>query len=565
MFPVNFRKPLMRPVIAAAFASAGLLIVGCADEPPARASMSNGPVEVQAADTNRATPPTDTTVSMAYPTGDRATSDLLLEETAPREARVGQPVNYQIRVTNLRNIAMNGIVLEQKVPANLKLTSNPTTQPAVDANSNETDHRAQIEVGDLGPKQSRTVQMSGTAGQQGTIDTCLTARYNPPTLCSVVTVVSPALSLVAEGPSQADICADLTYSYKVTNTGTGTAHNVVIEETLPDGLQTVSGQRSVASNVGNLDAGQSRSIAVHLKAAQAGKYTSNATARSEDAGRAQAEQIATAVLAPRLSVTVAGPKEEYLGTPIAYQVTVKNEGDAPAAGGKVRLGATPGSVAFAGAQNADGSKISEQQPGTGQDLGTLAPGESRTATINFNPQRGGDLTLNATAEARCAVPVTTPVMTRILTITASALIVTHDPDPVRVGTNVKYHIVVQNKGTGADHNVVVTATLPASEQYVNGTGASSGNVDGQKVTFGAIPELGPKQTIAWDVEARAIKAEDTELHVSMTSESTKNPAIKVEPTKIYGAVIENQQRTNIAPAPTSQPASVAPVGTDFSK
>src|SRR4051812_49553416 len=39
--------------------------------------------------------------SLAVPTGNRATSAVLVEKLAPREARLNRPYDYRIRVTNL--------------------------------------------------------------------------------------------------------------------------------------------------------------------------------------------------------------------------------------------------------------------------------------------------------------------------------------------------------------------------------------------------------------------------------------------------------------------------------
>src|SRR3712207_7887219 len=39
--------------------------------------------------------------TLAFPTGDRATSIVLLEATGPEQVRLGQPYNYNLRVTNL--------------------------------------------------------------------------------------------------------------------------------------------------------------------------------------------------------------------------------------------------------------------------------------------------------------------------------------------------------------------------------------------------------------------------------------------------------------------------------
>ena len=556
----------IRAVLAAAVGSVGFAMAGCSDQSNGHADSAPPMGAVQASDAQRAQAPSDQTVSMAFPTGDRASSDLLIEENVPREARVGQPYRYQLKVTNLRPMTLRNVVLEQRIPDNVKVSApsdasaSPEGDRDRDRDQSHDGRMERINVGQLDPHQSKTIEMTGTPSQVGSIDTCLSARYSPPTLCTMVNVVAPKLAITAEGSSQSDICQEIVYKYTVTNTGTGTAHNVQVQENLPQGLQTVDGQQTIAASVGDLLAGQSKSVTVRLKASQAGNFTTQAAARSDDAGNAQAQQVAMAVLAPRLAVTVAGPKEDYLGDELTYGVTVKNEGTAAADHATVRIGATPDSVQFIGARNTDGSSISREMPHTGQDLGNLAPGDSRSVSITFRALKEGHLTLDATAEARCAQPVTTPVETDIRTITASALVVTHDPDPVRVGNDVIYHISVQNKGSATDHNVKVTATLPGSEQFVKGNGGTAVDAAGNNVTFGVIPDLAPKQVVNWDVEAKALQPADADVHVSMTSDSTKTPAEKIEPTKLFGDDTTNQQRTNEAqPVPTtSAPLPPAP-------
>src|SRR5687768_3632419 len=48
---------------------------------------------------------------LAYPTGDRQTSLLLLEVDSPPEVRVGRPYRYTVRVTNLTETPLHGVAV----------------------------------------------------------------------------------------------------------------------------------------------------------------------------------------------------------------------------------------------------------------------------------------------------------------------------------------------------------------------------------------------------------------------------------------------------------------------
>src|SRR5687767_337421 len=47
--------------------------------------------------------------TLAYPTGERETSVLLLEVDTPQQVRVGRPYNYSVRVTNLTDTPLHGV------------------------------------------------------------------------------------------------------------------------------------------------------------------------------------------------------------------------------------------------------------------------------------------------------------------------------------------------------------------------------------------------------------------------------------------------------------------------
>jgi uncharacterized repeat protein (TIGR01451 family) len=544
-----------KALLLAAAASAAMIVGGCSQEQQPGGGMASAPPTgaVQASDTGRAQSPSESRVSMSFPTGNRNSSDLMVEQIGAREVRVGQPYTYQIRVTNLTDQPLTGVIVRERIPDNFKLTSEA-------ARDNDQDHRARFDVGELGPKQSKTIEVTGTASEAGTLDTCLSAQYNPPMLCSHVAVVAPAIKAIVEGPSQVDVCQDLTYHYTITNTGSGTAHNVVLQETLPDGLATTDGQKSFSVNVGDLAQGQSKDVNARLRAAEAGRYTTYAVVHS-DAGDAKTQEVATQVLAPRLAVTISGPKEAYLGQAVAYQVTVTNRGDAPAMATRVRLGSTPGHVQFVSAMGADGASLASDREGGGESLGTLAPKESRSLTVNFNTLQNGAIAVDATAAAKCAHDVTTFANTNIAAVTASALIVTHDPDPVMVGGNVTYKLIVENKGSVADHNIRLTATLPESEQYVSATGQTNATGEGRELTFAPIATLEPKQRVMWTVTAKALRADATAaVHVTLVSEATPKAAVKIEPTKLIGIDSGVETRTREAPATPSNDHPAPPQG-----
>ena len=62
------------------------------------------------------------TESLAFPTGDRATSVLLLEKTFPAQARLGKTYRYDLKVTNLTDHPVAGVVVRERVPELFRVT-----------------------------------------------------------------------------------------------------------------------------------------------------------------------------------------------------------------------------------------------------------------------------------------------------------------------------------------------------------------------------------------------------------------------------------------------------------
>ncbi|MDB5174190.1 MAG: hypothetical protein JWN51_2963 [Phycisphaerales bacterium] len=464
--------------------------------------------------------------ALAYPTGDRNTSQVLIEQTGPREVRVGHEYTYQIRVTNLTAAPLERVRLSSTMPEGFQMTRTgpATTQPS------ERGDAMVFNVGDLGPHESRVITVTGTPSRQGQIRQCFAVRYQPPALCTTINVVAPAISLNKQGPDQADVCQEFQWRYTIRNTGTGVARNVTLRDQLPEGLTTTDGRRVVEANVGDIPAGQARDVVAHLKASQAGRFASAAVASSEG-DTVNSEAVATAVRQPTLAVAIKGPEQDYVNTPITYQVTVTNTGDTPARDAAVRV--TPrGNAQLVNVTAPDGAQLASA--GTGPErLGTIQPGQSKTINLTYQATQRGALQLEARATAACAPEAAQSVQTNVQALAALLLEAVDEHDPVRVGNNVVYDIVVTNQGNAPDSNVRVTATIPQGEEFVQATGATPASATGQTITFTPVTTLEPKQSARWKVTVKAAQPGAVQFRVNATSDSVKAPAEKAEPTTLY--------------------------------
>jgi uncharacterized repeat protein (TIGR01451 family) len=197
----------------------------------------------------------------------------------------------------------------------------------------------------------------------------------------------------------------------------------------------------------------------------------------------------------------------------------------------------------AGARNADadvaGARIAPHERATatyrpqGLDLDTIAPGETKTVKVDVRAIREGTLKLTASALATCVGPVTKQMTTELVTLPALRLELVDLDDPIRVGDDVIYRVTVKNQGTGADKNIVLTATLPAELQYVSSTGPTEGKLDGKRLRFETIESLPAGKEVTWQIRAKASKAGDVLMRVQLKSDSLSEPASESEPTRLY--------------------------------
>jgi len=190
------------------------------------------------------------TVAVAYPTGDMASSVILVEKSVPIEAQVGAPFEYELKVTNLTAMKLEDVVVKDVLSADFQI-ADPPEQVRVKKGM------AEWLVGSLNPRQAKAVQLKGLTGKPGVLSCCATVTYKAP-ICITIDVVQPKLKLVKTGPAEVLLCDPILYKFVVTNVGTGVARNVKIQDGLPEGLMTRGGEKKISFDVGQLNAGESK-------------------------------------------------------------------------------------------------------------------------------------------------------------------------------------------------------------------------------------------------------------------------------------------------------------------
>lgn len=484
-------------------------------------------------------------MSLALPTGDRATSSLLVEATTPDRVAVGKAFEYQIKLTNLtKNLILERIVVRQDLGEHLAIDR---SEPA----SSEADKEGAKSwtIDRLAPGESKSIQVHALGEDVGSAASCIRVSYQP-SLCVTTEFIKPEIQVTKETPAQANICEVIPARYVVKNTGSGAVKGVVLRDQLPEGLTTSEGAKVVEANLGEIPQGESKEYKVELAAAKPGDYGSRAVATGEDDLSATSKKTMTAFRAAELNVEIAGPDAVYLDQPSTYRVTVKNAGEAPALGSKLVVKAD----SDLRIDRVSKSTSADKAPEIGDDntltweLGDLAPGAESVVSFTGVGKGADQLEHAATASSVCsrsqdlAATATTVAETAIISLPALRLEMVDDHDPVQVGENVVYTINVKNQGRGDDRNVQIVVKLPDGLTYVSSEGSSNGKADGQTVAFEPVAKLSPKEHLDYSVVAKAAKVGDVRTTVELTSDYLTTPIPEVEPTRLIEAAAEADQK-----------------------
>ena len=489
-------------------------------------------------------------ISMAHPTGDQATSLLLIEATNPGEVRVGQTVNMTVKLTNLsktvalRNVKLtehstNGIELKKVVEASTDEAAPQADNKDAQAKPKANAKKAATQSGDgltidrLAPGESRTFKMEMVGDEVGMGMACFGATYEP-VLCVQINYVKPDLDLVKDAPEQINICEQLVYNYLVKNSGNGVAKNVVLTDKLPEGLTTTDGKNSVEFEIGNIEAGKSVQKSVELNVVKPGSYSSRAMAEGENLS-VKSKETTTKVSAFDLSIKIEGPKEEYINKPVAYTITVTNNGDAVSKGTKLEVNN----------ENA-GRMVRATEAGriegrSDWNLGDIKAGESKEVRLTMLTTKDGkEVTLQAIATSDCAAAgeeaafakASSEVKTEIVTLPALRLSVVDSKDNLSIGEEFNYEIEVLNQGSASDQDLQIIVQLPEGIEFVETVGEVKATTKGQAVKFNKVDAIKAGETITFTIKCKATKVGDYRTTVKMNSEYLDSSVPDVEPTRV---------------------------------
>lgn len=412
-------------------------------------------------------------------------------------AAPGQELEYRIRVVNRSSAAAHHVTVRNPQPANAVFVR-AAPEPSVRA------PELVWRLGTLPPCACREIVLVLRPTGTGDVNNCARVEIEHGQ-CVTTRIVRPAapaptpaptppapvagLSVRKTGPAQVLRYDPASFRIEVINTGAAPLSDVMVTDVLPRQLQyeggeptqprkTPAGPALLSWNLGTLAPGQQRAIAYRALALEEGTFTNRAVATAAG-GLRQESASRVVVVAARLDLKMSGPEQRYPTQVAEYALTVSNPGSGPATNVTVLNPVPPGttvSIADGGQQVGNEVRWS---------LGTLPPRGTRTVRLRLGVDKPGEIVNRATATADRDLSATAEVKTRFEGAAGLSVRIERK-NPVRVGSEFVYAILVENTGTADATGVKVTATIPVQLKITDAQappGSPKPAVADNKVTF----------------------------------------------------------------------------------
>lgn len=333
---------------------------------------------------------------------------------------------------------------------------------------------------------------------------------------------------LTQGLIQANAGDTITYAIEVTNTGTGPAQNIVVEDIVPEGLELVNGSISdqgqnrggkITWNMASLEAGKAKTFTFKVKVPSVKEYTRWANVATvydeDDPDPKPTPPVEVETEAPHLTVEKSQKRNEGNRTKdklsvvgkdrVTYFIKVTNDGQADAKDVVVSDVVPEGLILVDGSVSDSG--LVEKGVISWQ-LGTLAAGASRTVSFAVDVPESEGVWKNIAEAIESTHPkeptpsneveIETPKEEPNITI--EKLQAQNDAQPsktrikARVDDTITYVLRVQNRGKETVRDIVVKDAIPQGLRFVSGSISKEGTIENGVVSW-KIEELAPDQIV----------------------------------------------------------------------
>ncbi len=443
---------------------------------------------------------------------------LSVDWVLPKSILVNQESDFELVVRNRGPVAVQDIRIEPVLPADSRLTAaNPS--PGI------VDQQPVWQITSLDPQEEFRIKLSLILNSTGPAFSDARITYSTST-STAFSVVEPKLEITAEGPESIIVGDQLFFHVTVTNPGTGPTENTSLKVLFPNGIERVA--ESDDYDLGILNPGESRSLRIAGNMSQLGEHMCGFVVTSDHGLRDETSSRVLG-LGAKIDIDIDGPAFRYVNRPAEYVLRIANHGTAPASDLYIRS-AVPRPFAFLQADHS--GSFDAVNKNITWFVDQLNAGEELEVSFRLQATTPGSFPILAEAAGERGLLVSTNHTTNVEGIAAILLEVVDVDDPVEVGVETFYEIIVTNQGTAFANDVIVTAEVPQEMEITGSKGPSEGSIQGRTIRF-ELAKLAPRADAIFRVKVRGLQAKDVRIRVQVEAESLDEPVLELESTKVY--------------------------------
>ena len=273
---------------------------------------------------------------------------------------------------------------------------------------------------------------------------------------------SPILGVQTSGPRSINVGKEAAYTITINNSGQTAVQDLTVSIKIPSWTDVVDARvsngstRPLASGNGEPFIWQLSRLEAHSKEQLVLKLVPRDSRPFDLAVQWTFSPVASRAMVevkePKLTMSLAGPKEVQYGQTKLYKLSLTNPGTGDAE--NVVLFLSP-------VDNAGGAP-------TRHDLGTIRAGDSKLVEVELTARQAGTLQMKAAAMADGNLRA--EVAEEIIVHRAGLKLLVAGPDSKYTGTAATFKIQVKNPGNATAENVTLAAMLPVGAKYISSTG-----------------------------------------------------------------------------------------------
>lgn len=425
---------------------------------------------------------------------------------------VGQECRCDLIVENSGRTAVRDVTTEVALPRGLRVIK---AEPA----PSSTDMNARWTFNELQPGERRALKLTVVPGKSGDIQMNAFVQLTG-AVSSGVSVTQPEVAIKLEGPASVGVGQQIGYTVHVTNPGTGTARNVVIQAAVPDGLEHRQG-KLLTIEIGTLSPGELRRARLSLAAVKGGEHKLAVRVLADGDLTKQTTQVVE-VAEPKLNIGIRGPASRKTGQEAEFEVAVINEGKVESNNVRAKY-KLPAGFEFVRADA--GGKFDAADGTIEWFVGTLEPDRARQFNVVLKATEAGESNHQVGVLSEHGRMTLAEHQTMVEGKAVLDVKVTCANRQGAIGEDALFEVRIENTGSSAAELVGLSCELPTGLELLDISGPSEFIADNGVVIFRSLPQLEAGKTAVFEISTRSRRAGRHNVRVRVASESISDAVI----------------------------------------